>query len=194
MPIRLGAACALLAAFILCFAAPARADDDDSEKIALCHAGLIKFASFEKHLKAVREARRYEPEEIEALTARHRKYGADYLTSQILIQDGVTGSGTFSLRLYHGISTAATYRNVTAWDCMREDYPIVYFVGYRVRKIAKNTIFVSREKDVVNVISLSARDPKFEKHLKVQIFEGDKVLCEDLGAKCAPEIFYERQE
>jgi len=181
---------AVCAASLAC--APARADDE--QKISLCHAGLIKFASFETHLKAVRDARRYEPNEIAALIAHHSKYGADYATAQIVVQDQISGSGTFSLRLYHGLSSAESYRNVTAWACQREDYPIVYFVGYRVREIAKDTIFVSREKDIVNVISLKNLDPKVDKHLKVQIFQGDKVLCQDLGSKCEPEIFHDHQE
>ena len=46
-----------------------------------------------------------------------------------------------------------------------------------MREIKDNTIFVSREKDIVNVISLRALDPELKKQLKVQIFEGDKVLC-----------------
>ena len=46
---------------------------------------------------------------------------------------------------------------------------------------------------MVNVISLRARDEKLEKHLKVQMFQGDKVLCKDIGAECEPSIFYERE-
>lgn len=41
---------------------------------------------------------------------------------------------------------------------MRRDYPIVSFVGFRVRKVEDGAIYVSREKDIVNVISL-ALDP-----------------------------------
>ena len=163
------------------------------QKIALCHAGLIKLGGFDAHLKAIREARRYEPEQIDDLIKKHRKYGDEFFTSQIIVQEELSGSGTFDLRMFHGLSHAADYRNVTAWDCQRADYPIVYFVGFRVREIEGNTIFVSREKDIVNVISLSAFDPKLEKHLKVQVFEGDKVLCRDIGKECDPGIFYERQ-
>jgi len=39
---------------------------------------------------------------------------------------------------------------------------------------------VSREKDIVNVISLKELDPKLEKHLRVKIYQGDRVLCADL--------------
>ena len=163
------------------------------QKIALCHAGLIKLGSFKAHLKAIREARRYEPEQIADLIKQHKKYGDEFFSSQIILQEELSGSGTFDLRMFHGLSHAASYRNVTAWDCQRADYPIVYFVGFRVREIDNNTIFVSREKDVVNVISLSALDPELRKQIKVQIFEGDKVLCRDLGKECEPGIFYERE-
>jgi hypothetical protein len=169
--------------------APAAAE----QKIALCHAGLIKLGSFDAHLKAIREARRYEPEQINDLIKKHRKYGDEFFSSQIVVQEEMSGSGTFDLRMFHGLSHAADYRNVTAWDCQREDFPIVYFVGFRVREIEGDTIFVSREKDIVNVISLSALDAKLEKRLKVQIFKGDKVLCRDIGKECDPGIFYERQ-
>jgi hypothetical protein len=49
----------------------------------------------------------------------------------------------------HSASEPQDYRNVTAWDCRAEDFPIVYFIGFRVRKIENGTIFVSREKDIV---------------------------------------------
>jgi hypothetical protein len=163
------------------------------QKIALCHAGLIKLAPFEQHIKALRAARRYEPEDIDKLIAQERKFGANFFSSQIIVQEELSGSGTFDLRLYHGLSTATNYRNVTAWDCAREDYPIVYFVGFRVRRIEDDTILVTREKDVVNVISLKALDPTLEKHVRVKVFEADKLLCADIGKGCDPAIFYSRE-
>ena len=173
--------------------APASSPAAAEEKIALCHAGVIKLMSFADHIKKLRAARRYEAADIDALIAKERKGGAEFFSSQIIIQEELSGSGTFDLRLFHGLSNATDYRNVTAWACQRDDYPIDYFVGFRVRKIEDNTIFVSREKDIVNVISLKALDGKLEKHLKVQIFEGDKVLCRDIGKECDPGIFYERE-
>ena len=62
-----------------------------------------------------------------------------------------------------------------------------------MREIDGNTIFVSREKDIVNVIALSELDAKLEKHLKVQLFKADKVLCRDIAKECDLGIFYERQ-
>jgi hypothetical protein len=162
-------------------------------KIALCHAGLIKLAPFAQHIKALRAAKRYEPKDIDKLIAQVRKGGADFFSSQVIVQEEQSGSGTFDLRLYHGLSTAVDYRNITAWTCEHEDYPIVYFVGFRVRQIEDDTILLTREKDIVNVISLKALDPTLVKHVRVKIFDGDKVLCEDIGKGCDQGIFYSRE-
>jgi hypothetical protein len=78
--------------------------------------------------------------------------------------------------------------------CLNDDYPIVYFVGFHVRDIGDDgSILVTREKDIVNVISLKALDPKLDKQTKVKIFQSDKVLCEDIGKHCDPTIFYSRE-
>jgi hypothetical protein len=71
--------------------------------------------------------------------------------------------------------------------------PILYFIGFRVRKIEQGTIFVSREKDIVNVISLNALDPGLDKHIKVQLFENAKVSCPDIATGCDERIFYSRE-
>jgi hypothetical protein len=164
------------------------------EKIALCHAGLVKLASFAEHLKALRSTKRYEPEEIAVLAEQQRKGGPEFFSSQVIVQESQSGSGTYDLRMLHGLSDAKDYRNVTAWDCQMSDYPIVYFVGFRVRQIERGTIFVSREKDIVNVISLSALDPTLDSGTKVQVFERDQVLCQDIGKGCDQHIFYGRHE
>ena len=182
----LGLGC--FAAFAL--AAPSRAHAED--KIALCYAGLVTLPGFEQHLRDLRASRRYEPKEIDDLIARNRKGGPEFFSSQIFIQEEQSGSGTFSLRLFHGLVNAKA-RNITAWACAGEDYPIVYFVGYRVRAIESGTIEVSREKDIVNVISLKDLDPKLEKRLRVKIHQGTQVLCPDLGTGCEERIFYERE-
>lgn len=178
-----GGALALLAAM------PAAAD---GQKIALCHAGLIKLLGFEQHIKNLRGLNRYSKEQIDALIARNRKGGPEFFSSQIVVKEEPSGSGTFDLRTVHGINDAASYRNVTAWTCDDPaDYPIVYFVGFRVRKIEDNTIYVSREKDIVNVISLHELDPKLDKPLAVKLEESKKVLCEDVNKRCDAGVFYD---
>jgi hypothetical protein len=162
------------------------------DKIALCHSGLITLTSFSQHIEHLRGMTRYEPQDIDELVAMQRKGGAEFFSSQVIVQEEQSGSGTFDLRTMHGLNDAIDYHNVTAWTCRAEDYPIVYFIGFRVREIHEGTIFVSREKKVVNVISLKTIDADLEKHLKVKIFKGTKVLCQDLGTECAPGIFYDR--
>jgi hypothetical protein len=163
------------------------------EKIALCHAGLIKLTNFAKHIKLLRgyKARGYD---IDGLIEDQRKGGPEFFSSQIIVQENQSGSGTYDLRNFHGLSEPQYYRNVTAWDCKVEEFPIVYFIGFRVRKIEDGTIFVSREKDIVNVISLKTLDPSLDKHIKVQLFEGTKVLCPDIATECDQHIFYDRRE
>jgi hypothetical protein len=163
------------------------------EKIALCHAGLIKLASFAEHLQFLRGLKRYEPKQIDDLIERQRKGGPEFFSSQIIVQEELSGSGTYDLRLFHGLLDAKDYRNVTAWDCQHADFPILYFIGFRVRRIKQETIFLSREKDIVNVISLNALDPKLDKQIKVQLFEDTKVLCPDIATRCDERIFYSRE-
>ena len=161
-------------------------------KIKLCHAGIVDLPGFPAHVKKLRGMTRYSKEDIDDLAAQARNGGPDFFSSQVIVQEEQSGSGTFDLRMVHGLSDAKHYTNVTAWTCKAEDYPIVYFVGFRVRKIADGAIYVSREKTIVNVISLKAIDPDLNKKIKVRTFEGGKVLCDDIGQGCVAEVFYER--
>jgi hypothetical protein len=43
------------------------------------------------------------------------------------------------------------------------------------------------------VISLNALDPGLDRHIKVQLFEGAKVLCPDIATGCDQRIFYSRE-
>ncbi len=181
----LRAACLAAAALAVPAAAPAGT-------IALCHAGLITLGSFDRLIKEMRASNRDDPKDIDALVARARKGGPEFFSSQIIIQEEQSGSGTFDLRRTHGLSGAKSYRNVTAWACEADDYPIVYFVGFRVMEIEDGSITVAREKDVVNVISLHALDPELKKHLQVKTKDKNEVLCRDLGEGCIDRIFYDR--
>jgi hypothetical protein len=186
MRLFIGAAC--LAAAVLAVAPTASAGP-----IALCHAGLITLGSFDRLIKEMRGLNRDDPKDIDALVARARKGGPEFFSSQIIIQQEQSGSGTWDLRRTHGLSGAKSYRNVTAWTCEAADYPIAYFVGFRVREIADNTITVSREKDIVNVISLRALDPELNKHLQVKMQDSNELLCRDLAEGCIDRIYYGRE-
>ncbi len=177
---------ACVAAVLLAAPSPAPAGT-----ISLCHAGLITLGSFDQLIREMRASKRDDPKDIDALVARARKGGPEFFASQIIIQEAISGSGTFDLRRTHGLSDAKRYRNVTAWACEAEDYPIAYFVGFRVREIADGVITVSREKDIVNVISLHALDPELKKRLQVKL-QGGETLCRDLGEGCVDRIYYDR--
>jgi hypothetical protein len=184
--LRLLAAGALIAGTAV---APARADE---QKFGLCHAGLIKLPDFEQHIKYMRGLKRYSDEDLNALIARNRKGGPEFFSSQIVLKEEPSGSGTYDLRVVHGIFDAADYRNITAWTCNGpEDFPIVYFVGFRVLKIEDNTIYVARDKGLVNVISLHELDAKLDHPLAVKLEDGKKVLCEDVNKRCDAGIFYD---
>jgi hypothetical protein len=185
----------LAAAIIGCSVSLVSAHGHADQNIALCQAGLITLPSFEQHIADLRGAERFDPERIEELIARQRKGGADFFTSQIIIQEQRSGSGTYDLRLFHGLSGPHTkFRTVKRWACGAEDYPIAYFVGFRVKKIERNQIFVSREKDVVNVISLKKLDPDLNKRTSVKMFQSGRVLCADIGVGCIDGILFNRYE
>jgi len=164
----------------------------NAEPIAFCHTGAVKLQSFEQHIENLRDMSRYTAEDIDGLIAMQRKGGPEFFSSQIIVQEEMSGSGTFDLRATHGLLDARQYRNITHWTCRRKDYPIVYFVGFRVRKIDGRTIFVARAPGAVNVISLRALDADLSRHVKVRDLSSRKVLCDDLGMGCMPAIFYER--
>src|SRR5436309_161574 len=167
----------------------------EEKQIAICHAGLITLPSFEQHIADLHQAKRFDEGRIERLMARKRKGGPDFFTSQIIIQENISGSGTYDLRLFHGISGAHTkYRNVTGWGCQGDDYPIVYFVGFRVREIIDSQIQVSREKDIVNVISVKKLDPDFTQGTSVKLFDKEQVLCRDIGSGCIDSVLYDRYD
>jgi hypothetical protein len=184
--------CRLIGAACLAAVALAAPLDAAASSIALCHAGLITLGSFDRLIREMRASHRDEPHDIDDLLARARKGGPEFFSSQIIIQEEQSGSGTFDLRRTHGLSSARSYRNVTAWACETEDYPIVYFVGFRVMAIEDGVITVAREKDVVNVIALHGLDPELNKHLQVRMKEKNEVLCRDLGEGCIDRIYYDR--
>jgi hypothetical protein len=179
---------ALIVGWIFNFAVqPAIAD----EKIRFCATGTIKLGSFRDHLAVIRKARRYEPADISDLIKKERRGGPNFFSSQVVIKEEQSGSGDFDLHLFQGFSDPhAKYEPVKKWDCDHDDYPVAYFVGFKVREISDGAIFVSRDKGMVNIISLKEIDPKLEKGTSVKVFHSGAVLCQDIAKGCVRTIFY----
>jgi hypothetical protein len=159
----------------------------------MCSIGSITLGSFADHVAELRKSNRYTSEDIDDLEKKERQGGPEFFSSQVVIKQEQSGSGDFDLNLFQGFSDPqAKYRSVKAWACAAEDYPIAYFVGFKVRGIRDGAIFVSREKGMVNVISLRDIDPKLKKHTRVKVFQSGNVLCRDIGAACIDTIFLGR--
>ena len=180
----------VIAGYAINLAAPsARAEDN----IAMCSSGTIKLGSFTQHILELRRAHRYEPKEIDKLAADERAGGPDFFSSQVVVKQEQSGSGTFDLNLFQGFSDPqAKYQSVEKWHCEHDDYPLAYFVGYKVSGISDGAILVTRENGTVNVISLKKIDPNLDKQTSVRDFASHAVLCQDLAKGCVKTIFYGR--
>jgi hypothetical protein len=161
-----------------------------AKAVKVCSSGSIVMGSFTDHVAELRKSGRYTAEDIDDLVKKERQGGPGFFSSQIVIKEEQSGSGTFDLQLFQGFSDPkAKYRSIKAWACDGDDYPIAYFVGFRVRAIRHGVIYVSRDKGVVNLISLKHVDPDLDKHTPVKEFHGNSVLCQDIGAACIDTIF-----
>jgi hypothetical protein len=161
------------------------------EDIKFCATGSITLGPFKQHIAELRKTNRYSAEEIAKSIANQRAGGLEFFSSQVVIKKEQSSSGDYDLNRFQGFSDPqAKYRRQTNWSCEADDYPIVYFVGFKVREFRNGAIFVSREKGKVNVISLKKLDPSSNKHTKVQDFESHSVLCNDIGNGCSKGIFY----
>lgn len=189
-PLATGATCVLaaIAGLVSSFAAPAAIAD---EKIRYCATGSMTLGSFTRHIAELRKANRYDKEEIDKLIADEKAGGPDFFTSQVVIKSEQSGSGDFDLNLFQGYSDPdAKYQVRMKWVCTHDDYPVAYFVGFRIREIRDGAIFVTREKGTVNVISLKELDPNLDKHTKVEDFQSHAILCNDIAVGCVKTIFY----
>ena len=139
------------------------------------------------------KANRYEKADIDELIAEQKAGGPDFFSTQVVIKEEQSGSGDFDLHLFQGFSDPqAKYSVVEKWHCEHNDYPVAYFVGFKVRAISEGAILVSREKGTVNVISLKKIDPGLDKHTSVKDFTSHAVLCADIATGCIKTIFYGR--
>lgn len=164
-----------------------------ADPIKFCSTGTIAMGSFAEHLDTLHKSNRYEPADLEKLIAQQRAGGPDFFTSQVVIKEEQSGSGDFDLNLFQGFSDPHTqYRSDKPWACAAEDYPVVYFVGFKVKEMSKGGISVSREKSTVDVVSLKPIDPDLDQHTRVTDSQNRAVLCDDIAVGCVKQIFYGR--
>jgi hypothetical protein len=183
----------LLIVLACCFlnlkAPPALAADT----IDFCATGTMTMGPFDEHIAEIRKANRYEKADIDELIAEQKAGGPDFFSTQVVIKEEQSGSGDFDLHLFQGFSDPKAKYNVKMeWRCKSVDYPVAYFVGFKVRQITGQSILVSREKDTVNIISLKTIDPDLDKPTSVRDADNQATLCNDIATGCIKTIFYGR--
>src|SRR6202042_3043645 len=153
--------------------------------INFCATGTMTMGPFDEHIAEIRKANRYEKTDIDELMAEQKAGGPDFFSTQVVIKEEQSGSGDFDLHLFQGFSDPqAKYNVVEKWHCERDDYPVAYFVGFKVRQITGQTILVSHEKGTVNIISLKTIDPGLDKPTSVKDADNHAVLCADIATGC----------
>ena len=171
------------------FAPAAKADDG----IKLCTAGHMTFGSFDAHIAFIKKANRYDKKDIDDLIKRQKAGGPDFFSTQVVVKEEQSGSGDFDLHMFQGHSDPhTTYKADQDWSCTGDDYPVAYFIGFKVESVADNTITVSRSKGLVNVISLKKVDPDLKQNTRVVESGSHTVLCNNIDSDpgCIPQIFY----
>jgi hypothetical protein len=159
----------------------------------ICTTGTITLGPFSEHIAEISKLKRYEPAQINKLVADQKAGGPDFFSTQVVIKEEQSGSGDFDLNMFQGFSDPKTkYQPQVKWACEHDDYPVAYFVGFRVTDIRDGAIYVSPQKGAVNVISLKTIDPELNKHTSVRDAQSHAVLCADIGAGCIKTIFYGR--
>src|ERR1700726_2591607 len=156
-----------------------------ADTINFCPTGTMTMGPFDEHIAEIRKANRYEKADINELIAEQKAGGPDFFSTQVVIKEEQSGSGDFDLHLFQGFSDPQAQYNVTMeWRCKFADYPVAYFVGFKVRQITGQSILVSREKDTVNIISLKTIDPGLDKPTSVKDAGNHAVLCADIAKGC----------
>jgi hypothetical protein len=163
------------------------------DKVNFCATGTMTMGPFDEHIAEIRKVNRYEKADIDELIAEQKAGGPDFFSTQVVINEEQSGSGDFDLHLFQGFSDPkAVYKVATEWRCKHDDYPVAYFVGFKVRQIDGRTILVSREKNTVNIISLKRIDPDLDTPTSVKDFDSHATLCNDIAKGCIKTIFYGR--
>jgi hypothetical protein len=164
-----------------------------ADTIDFCATGTMTMGPFDEHIAEIRKANRYEKTDIDELIAEQKAGGPDFFATQVVIKEEQSGSGDFDLHLFQGFSDPKAKYNVTMeWRCKSADYPVAYFVGFKVRAITGRMILVSREKDTVNIISLKKIDPQLDTPTSVKDADSHATLCADIAKGCIKTIFYGR--
>lgn len=176
---------------VLAFAPPAQAAD----AIKFCTIGHMTFGSFADHVAFIKKANRYDKKEIDDLIKQQKAGGPDFFSTQVVIKSEQSGSGDFDLHMFQGHSDpGTTFKPDQEWACGHDDYPVAYFIGFKVEAVADHAITVSRSKGLVNVISIKSIDPDLKAHTRVVEARGNNVLCKDIDSDsspgCIPQIFY----
>jgi hypothetical protein len=185
--------CLLLIALASCPLNLAAPTATAADPIDFCAKGTMTMGPFDEHIAEIRKANRYEKADIDELIAEQKAGGPDFFATQVVIKEEQSGSGDFDLHLFQGFSDPQAKYNVTMeWRCKSADYPVAYFVGFKVRQITGQTILVSPEKGTVNIISLKAIDPDLDKPTSVKDADNHAVLCADIATGCIKTIFYGR--
>jgi hypothetical protein len=163
------------------------------EKIEFCATGTMTMGPFDEHIAEISKTNRYEKADIDELIAEQKEGGPDFFSTQVVIKEEQSGSGDFDLHLFQGFSDPkAKYDVAMKWRCTHDDYPVAYFVGFKVRQIDGHIITVSREKGTMNIISLKKIDPDLETPTAVKDADSHAVLCNDIATGCVKTIFYGR--
>jgi hypothetical protein len=164
-----------------------------ADTINFCATGTMTMGPFDEHIAEIRKANRYEKADIDELIAEQKAGGPDFFFTQVVVKEEQSGSGDFDLHLFQGFSDPQAKYSVTMeWRCKSAEYPVAYFVGFKLRQSTGQTILVSREKDTVNIISLKTIDPGLDKPTSVKDADSHAVLCADIATGCIKTIFYGR--
>jgi hypothetical protein len=181
----------LLIAIAGCVLLPTAQTATAAEPIKYCSTGTITMGPFDAHIERIRQAKRYDDEDIDKLIADQKAGGPDFFSTQVVTKEEQSGSGDFDLNLFQGFSDPQTkYKSDMKWACTSDDYAVAYFVGFKVKEIGNGTILVTPEKGTVNVVSLKTLDPNLDKHTKVQDSQSHAVLCDDIAQGCIKTIFF----
>src|SRR5580704_2269360 len=75
-----------------------------AETIKYCSTGTITMGPFDAHIERIRQAKRYDEEDIDKLIADQKTGGPDFFSTQVVTKEEQSGSGDFDLNTFQGFS------------------------------------------------------------------------------------------